>query len=62
MAGIFNKSTSVPIPIDFKRELKKRAMFDKMGLRHGNGSFFNDGGRLHGAASSFFDPFTACVA
>ena len=58
MAGIFNKSTSAPIPIDFKRELKKRAMFDKMGLRHGNGSFFNDGGRLHGAASSFFDPFT----
>ena len=45
-------------PIDIKKELKKRAMFDKMGLPHGNGSFFNDGGRLHGATSSFFDPFT----
>ena len=45
-------------PIDIQKEYKKRAMFDKMGLRHGNGSFFNDGGRLHGASSSFFDPFT----
>lgn len=47
-----------PTPINIQREFAKRAMFDKLGLQHGNGSFFNDGGRLHGATSSFFDPFT----
>lgn len=47
-----------PTPINIQKEFAKRAMFDKLGLQHGNGSFFNDGGRLHGATSAFFDPFT----
>lgn len=47
-----------PTPINIQKEFAKRAMFDKLGLQQGNGSFFNDGGRLHGATSSFFDPFT----
>lgn len=47
-----------PTPINIQKEFAKRAMFDKLGLQHGNGSFFNNSGRLHGATSSFFDPFT----
>ena len=52
------RGNNKPTPINIQKEFAKRAMFDKLGLQHGNGSFFNDGGRLHGAASSFFDPFT----
>lgn len=51
-----------PTPINIQKEFAKRAMFDKLGLQHGNGSFFNDGGRLHGATSSFFDPFAVADA
>ena len=47
-----------PTPINIKKEIARRAEFDKMGLGQGEGSFFNDNGRLHGASSSFFDPFT----
>lgn len=47
-----------PTPINIQKEFAKREMFDKLGLQHGNGSFFNNSGRLHGATSSFFDPFT----
>ena len=49
-----NKAT----PINIKKEISKRAAFEKLNLGLGTGSYFNDNGRLHGALSSFFDPFT----
>lgn len=46
-----------PERINIKKEIAKRAMFEKMGLSQTNGTFFNNGGRLHDSISSFFDPF-----
>ena len=47
-----------PTPINIRKEIARRAEFDKAGFSRDNGSFFNNGGRLHGATSAFFDPFT----
>ena len=47
-----------PTPINIRKEIARRAEFDKAGFSRDSGSFFNNGGRLHGAASAFFDPFT----
>ena len=48
-----NKAT----PINIKKEIAKRAAFENLGMGIGTGSYFNDNGRLHGAISTFFDPF-----
>lgn len=55
---MFGKNNNSPTPINIRKLSLQRALFDKLGLAQGNGSFFNDGGRLHGAMSTFFDPFT----
>lgn len=47
-----------PTPINLRKEFARRSAFDRLNAGKGTGSFFNDNGRLHGAISSFFDPYT----